>query len=435
MTLVDLFALASPFQVMDLLHLVLRVVGPEGVKPFVEVVVAPLGSLWHSAATTDETAPLLQKRVLNVLNVVTNALSSEDAARLHPLALPMLGVATDLKRPEADYALEDGLELWASTLSQAPAYSSDLHALFAHLPPVLNRDLEFLQVAMQLVEAYVIMGAGSFFETHAGAVTTIFNATVAEVSQRGAAYVAAAIETVLRRFPNEGADMLRQGGVLSKLLATVMESEADDRSGNGGGGIGGAPSMMDHTISTHYVCLLARVAFTAPEQLRALFHMPGVSDGSPPEVLARLLQLVDVMLKRFRSVGGGSDPSGPWHRKLVALALVSFLPADPNVLQRLDAILSVCVDVLAEHQAPGFVMRPWSHSERLNEGCDQTSATTTSDRYTTNLRAMLQGDPVQTLDLKSFLQQKMNETQASVGAAAFQSALAAVDPVLLQQLQ
>jgi hypothetical protein len=418
---------------MDLLHLVLRVVGPEGVKPFVEVIVAPLGNLWHSAATTDETAPLLQKRVLNVLNVVTNALSSEDAARLHPLALPMLVVATDLKRPEADYVLEDGLELWASTLLQAPAYSSDLHALFAHLAPVLTRDLEFLQVAMQLVEAYVVMGAGTFLETHAGAVTNIFDATVAEVSDKGAPYVAAAIETVLRRFPNEGADMLRQGGILSKLLAIVMESDADDRSGNShGGGVGGAPSMMDHTISTHYVCLLARVALTAPEQLRALFHTPGVSDGSPPEVLARLLQLVDVMLKRFKSVGGGSDPSGPWHRKLVALALVSLLPADPNVLLRLDAILSVCLDVLSEHQAPGFVMPSLGNSDRLSEGSDHSSA---SDLYTTNLRAMLQGDSVQTLDLKVFLQQKMSETQATVGAEAFQGALAAVDPILMQQLQ
>lgn len=420
---------------MDLLHLVLRAVGPDGVQPFVEGIVAPLGALWHGASSSDDASlPLLQKRVLNVLTVVTAALPSVDAARLHPLALPMLRVATDLHRPEADYVLEDGLELWATTLVQAPTYTPDLHALFVHLPPVLARDFEFLQVAMQLLEAYVVLGAGAFLEAHAAAVTGVFNSTVAEVSPRGAAHVAAAMETVLRRFPAEGADMLRQGGVLTKLLVTALESDADDRSGSGGFGIGGAPSLADSTISAHYLRLLARVALTAPDQLRALLHAPGVTDGSPKQVLARLLQLVDRMLARFEGVGGAGDPAGPWHRKLVALALVSLLPADPLVLQRLDAILSVCLDVLAEHPTPGLAASPVRAGDRP-ASVEETSIPVASDLYTTNLRAMLQEDPVQTLDLRAFLQQKLGEAQVAVGAAAFQSALAAVDPVLLQQLQ
>jgi hypothetical protein len=422
-------------KVMDLLHLVLRAVGPDGVQPFVDAIVAPLGALWHAAAASGDDAtcgPLLQKRVLNVLHVVTAALPSADAARLHPLALPMLRVATDLQRPEADYVLEDGLELWATTLVQAPAYTPDLHALFVHLPPILARDLELLQVAMQLVEAYVVVGGGPFLDAHAAAVTSLFNATVAEVSPRGAAYVAAAIETVLRRFPAEGADMLRQGGVLAKVLVAAVESDADDRGGGSGSGVGGAPSMSDHTVLAHYLSLLARVALTAPDHLRALLHNPGFTDGSPPQVLARLLQLVDLMLTRFGCVGGACDPAGPWRRKLVALALVSLLPADLQVLQRLDAVLSVCLDVLAKQPTPGLANSPVRAGDRPAR-TDETSPA--SDLYTSNLRAMLQGDPVQTLDLRAFLRQKLGEAQVAVGAAAFESALAAVDPVLLQQLQ
>jgi hypothetical protein len=115
--------------------------------------------------------------------------------------------------------------------------------------------------------------------------------------------------------------------------------------------------MSDHTIVAQYLNLLARVALTAPDHLRALLHNPGVTDGSPPQVLARLLQLVDQMLTRFGCVGGACDPAGPWRRKLVALALVSLLTADLHVLRRLNAALSVSsvsLDVLAEQPTPGL---------------------------------------------------------------------------------
>lgn len=190
-----------------------------------------------------------------------------------------------------------------------------------------------------------------------------------------------------------------------------------------------------------YLSLLARVTFTAPEQLRALLHTPGVTDASPSQVQARVLQLVDLWLKRFDHIGASSS-SGPWRRKAVALALVSLLPADPQVLQHLDLILNVCIDVLAELRGGGGGSEA-AGGEAAAAGVPEAYASfhlaqdeaLASDLYTANLRAMLQGDLVQTTDLAAFLHQKMGEAQVAVGAAAFQQVLAAIDPVILQQLQ
>ena len=163
---------------MTLLHLVLQSVGGEGVRTCVDAVVAPLGQIWHSAG--DDDVSLLRKRVLNILTVVVGALGSAEAAGLNPLVMPMLAVATDLRRPESDYVMEDGLELWATAIMQAPEYTPELHAIFPHLPPLLARDLEFLAVAMKLVEAYVILGEAPFLDTHATSLTELFGLIVTE---------------------------------------------------------------------------------------------------------------------------------------------------------------------------------------------------------------------------------------------------------------
>lgn len=412
--------LDSRLQVMNLLHLILSNVGPEGIRSCVESILSPLGQIWQSAEGAE--VCLLRKRVLNILNLVVIAIGCENTSRLDPLVMPMLIIATNPQVAASDYVMEDGLELWTTIMNNTTIYSADLHGLFPHLHPILTRDLEFLQVSMKLVESYVVLGAGPFLQDHAPVVSELFHLTVTEVSPRGAQHVAAAIETLLRRFPEEAADMLRQSGVLTKLLLTVVESNGDDRLRNGGDGYA-PPSRNDDTIVVHYLSLLARVLFTAPTQMRALLHVPGITDGSPEQVMARMLQLVDLWLQHFDAMGFASS-SMPWRRKLVALALVSLIPADPRFLERLDQILSVCIDVMAE---------PLLGPEGTPDA-KTTPNTESSDLFSANLIAMQQADPVSTTDLKAYLSQKMGEASGSF-PNEFQASMAAIDPILLQQLQ
>jgi len=419
--------LDARLQVMNLLYLVLQSVGAEGVGPCVDEVVAPLGAIWASAG--DDAVGLLRKRVLNVLTLVVTSLPPGGAARLDPLVIPLISAATNVALPESsDYMMEDGLDLWSACLTRAPLYTAELHGLFPHLPAILARDLEHLAVAMKIVEEYVVLGAGPFLEAHAAAVTGLFNLVVTEVSPRGSKYVSAALEAILKRFPAEGADMLRRVGVLGKLVVASLEADADDR-GDG---------HADPALMVHYMAIVARVAVTAPDHLRALLHSE-VSDGSPAMVSARLAQLANMWIRRFDLIAPNSSVA-PWHRKVVALALASLVAVDPpGTLPRLVEIVNVCVDVLSEQApgaspagSPGAGPVP-SPAEAL--ALEALEATAGSDLYTANLRAMVTGDAVLTIDLRAFLSAKLGEAQASAGAEALQLALAAVDPALLAQLR
>ena len=58
---------------------------------------------------------LLRKTILNVTTLVVSAVGSGAAVLIDSLVLPMLEVSTDIQRPENDFLIEDGLELWQVT--------------------------------------------------------------------------------------------------------------------------------------------------------------------------------------------------------------------------------------------------------------------------------------------------------------------------------
>lgn len=193
-----------------------------------------------------------------------------------------------------------------------------------------------------------------------------------------------------------------------------------------------------------YLCLCP----TSPSVRPCLFLAP--APALPGKVLGRVLQLVDLWLHHFDSLGAVSS-AGTWHRKLVALALVSLAPAAAaeGMLSRLDQVLDKCVDVLSEIEGPAG-----QHAACTVLGSPVRGGTTAAavaaaasggggggggqeaelGAFAERQRAMLQGDAVLATDLRSYLQQKMHETQAAVGAEAFQQAMGAVDPAILGQL-
>jgi len=400
----------SRLQILSLIHLILERVGSAGILPHVESIMQPLPQIWESTADQN----LLRKSVLNITTLVVSSLGSQ-ASHLFGFVLPMLSLATDPTRPDTEYLLEDGLELWLSVMQQTPSYTEPLHNLFPHVQRMLERDMEFVKQAMALTEAYIAMGGAQFLETHVQAVVQAFSLTVGEVKPKAVVFVTQAIETLLRRFPADGAAMLREGGILGKLLEPCLSTEASAANG-----------------MTLHLAVLARVMFTAPEQMQAFLSAPPISDGSADQVLGRVLQLVDLWLGNFDTLGAISS-AGSWHRKLVTLALVSLMPASPGMFSRLDQVLDKCIDVLSEIETSGgdaaFTLLG-SPVRAKAPGVPDAP-----DFYTQCQRGMVQSDPVLTTNLRGFLEQKMAEAEAAVGSENFQQAMAAVDPALLAQLQ
>lgn len=61
-----------------------------------------------------------------------------ESTQLYDFILPVIDISTDVKQDQHVYLLEDGLELWHTTLLNAPSSSPDLLKLFNNMPPLLR---------------------------------------------------------------------------------------------------------------------------------------------------------------------------------------------------------------------------------------------------------------------------------------------------------
>jgi hypothetical protein len=127
-----------------------------------------------------------------------------------------------------------------------------------------------------------------------------------------------------------------------------------------------------------------------------------------------LLRLVDLWLKHFDRLG----TTGQLRRRQVALALVSLLPVDAGMVDRLDDVLGGCGDVDAEPALEGLLEGP--------------APLPGEPLHAAHLRGLHQADPVAATNLRGLLQQKLGEAQAA-HRDAFDRAIATVDPLVLRQ--
>jgi hypothetical protein len=122
-----------------------------------------------------------------------------------------------------------------------------------------------------------------------------------------------------------------------------------------------APEAASDVVVVQHVSLLARVALTSPGVL--LLLLPLTAQG-----LMDVGALADLMLALFDQVGSAG---GLWRRKLWAMALLSLFSGSVGgaaavgaMLPRLDQVLNVALDVLAEME----MEQPGGHMHLLDMG-------------------------------------------------------------------
>ena len=404
---------------------------PQWLEACAEDVVRPLETIW----TTVQDQNILRKSVVRLLSLVVSALGPRAVeALLEGLILPILQLTTDLASTENEYLREDGLELWVVTMRQCPGYSEALHGLFPRSMEMLTQgdgshELSEFELSIQLLDAYIVIGGETFLGAYAAIVAQTLTATIDTVSFSGEELMTGSMELLLQAFPAPGADMLRQGGTLATVLSPCIRVldclQAQTQ-----------PNPADIKSLTLHLSTLARVLFVAPAEVEALLAAPPVSDGSPQQIAARLVQLVDLWLERFDAL-----PNNAGRRKVWAFALVSLLPFGQGIfLNRLDQILNMCLDVLSDDVAPVSEFQA-QHDPTLLDFDDDGNEVSAAARappgpfYAARLTAIEASDSVAATNLHQYLQQKMGEAKAVAGDAAFNEALAAVEPVILQQLQ
>ena len=195
---------------METLTELLKRLNTEERRAVARTVVPPLPALWQALA---DTVPV-RKEVLSVLEQIVHA-AGADSLELHPVAVPMLAEA--LHTGQGGHALtlsEDALPLWGAMLESAPQYTAQLHALWEFLPPLAAADNKDTPAMMQVYTGYLLLGGDTWASQPGtmGSLQRLFASLVGTTNRRGTHALCKALEQSLTLLTPQGATSSSSGG-------------------------------------------------------------------------------------------------------------------------------------------------------------------------------------------------------------------------------
>eukprot|EP01027_Heterolobosea_sp_BB2_P015291 GEZU01021894.1.p1 GENE.GEZU01021894.1~~GEZU01021894.1.p1 ORF type:complete len:298 (-),score=92.76 GEZU01021894.1:49-942(-) len=266
-------------------------------------------------------------------------------------------------------------------------------------------DVENLHTILKITDSYVLLGKADFMNVYAAQLSKMFLQIIGNVKERPTLYCIDVMDTLLLLFPKEAPLVLDQP--LQKALSEIFNGKETD------------------LIISNYISLFARLALQNQGFFMQLFQR--LQQQSNQNDL--LYKFIDTWLDKADFLVSSLK------RKLTALALTALLPTrDPQILQRLGLIINLCVAVLHEDSSLSAEYEPLSEPDE-DDFVDTTQRPRRMDD-TQRKNDLRQTDPVLTLDLHSFLMDRLNKTAELLGPDVFQQLIAQhVDPAVLQQFQ
>lgn len=397
----------SKVQVLNLISVLLGHVNE--VIPYANNLMQFFQMVWEESSGES----LLQIQLLIALRNFVVALGYQSPS-CYSMLLPILQKGIDINSPDEINLLEDSMLLWEATLSHAPAMVPQLLAYFPCLVEILERNFDQLQVAVNITEAYIILGGREFLSMHASSVAKLLDLIVGNVNDRGLLATFPVIDILIQCFPMDVPPLI--SSTLQKLLVICLS-----------GGDDGDPSKT--AVKASSAAILARILvmntnylaqLTAEPSLSSLLQQTGVNIEENI-----LLCLVDVWLDKVDNV---SSPQ----KKIFGLALSIILTLRlPQVLDKLDQILSVCTSVilggtddLTEEESSGDNM---SSSRSHGEGSLPSKEL--------RRRQIKFSDPINQLSLENSVRDNLQTCAALHGDPSFNSAIGRMHPSAFAQLK
>ncbi|KAL5974982.1 hypothetical protein ACLOJK_031658 [Asimina triloba] len=364
----------SKVQVLNLISVLLEHVG-EHIAPFANKLVEFFEKVWEES--TGES--LLQIQLLVSLRNFVVALGYQSTIA-HNMLFPILQRGIDINNPDELNLLEDSILLWDATLSHAPSMVPQLLEFFPHLVTIIERNFDHLQIAVSILESYIVLGGSEFLNIHASSVAKLLDCIVGNVNDKGLLSTLPIIEILVQCFPMEVPPLI--GGTLQKLILICLGGGDDhDPSKSAVKASTGAVLGRILVMNTHFLACL-----TSEQSLSLALQQAGVSINQNI-ILCVLLNIDSVMAI---------------HKKIYALALsITLTLRMPQVLDKLDEILRCNSDSLA---------------------------------ITVFLRIRA-SDPIKQLSLETMLKENLQSCAAIHGESAFNAALSRIDQAAFAQLQ
>ncbi|KAM7265594.1 hypothetical protein ACFE04_003277 [Oxalis oulophora] len=400
----------SKVQVLNLISVLIGYVNE--VIPFANKLVDFFQKIWEESSGES----LLQIQLLIALRNFVVALGYQ-SPMCYNMLLPILKIGIDIDGPDEINLLEDSMMLWEATLSHAPAMVPQLLEYFPCLVQITERSFDHLQVSANILESYIVLGGTEFLRMHASNVAALLDLIVGNVKDRGLISFLPIIDILIQCFPSEVPPLI--SSTLQKLVVVCL-SRGDEHN----------PSRT--AVKASSAAILARVLVMNTNYLGQL-----TSDHSLSLILQNasvtveeniLLCLVDTWLDQV-------DNASSIQRKTFGFALSIILTLRlPQVLDKLDQILSVCTSVimgvnddLTEEESRSDSFKDYYRSSR-----SEADGTVPSKEF--RKRQIKYADPINQMSLENSVRENL-QTCAALHGESFNTAMGRMHPSALAQLK
>ncbi|KAL6657254.1 hypothetical protein ACP70R_005034 [Stipagrostis hirtigluma subsp. patula] len=402
----------SKVQVLNFISVLLEHVGDK-VIPFASQLTQFFQKLWDESAGES----LLQIQLLTALRTFVSSLGYQSPLSYHML-IPVLQSGINVESPDALNLLEDSVLLWEATLSNAPSIVPQLLDLFPYLVGILNKSFDHLEVTIKIIEDYTIFSGPEFLKSHGASLASVLDTVVGNVNDKGLLTALPIIDLLIQLFPLEAPPLI--SSALQKLIFISLSQ--DD---------GQNPSRTSVRASSG--AILARLLVMNTNFSAQLLSEPALSASIQQAGISvnnnLLLSLVDMWIDKV-------DDANTIQQKEYAMALSVILTLQvPQVIDKLDDILSVCTTVIigsrevkTEDDTSGDITSSsWLGND--NSGYSSTSSKELRKRQVKEL------DPIKQASLENMLRENLKACATLHGDAAFNAAISRIHPAAFAQLQ
>ncbi|KAI5347540.1 hypothetical protein L3X38_000427 [Prunus dulcis] len=269
-----------------------------------------------------------------------------------------------------------------------------------------------LLIAVSITEDYIILGGSEFLSIHASSVAQILDLVVGNVNDRGLLSTLPVIDILIQCFPLEVPQLI--SSTLQKLIVICL-----------GGGDDQDPSKT--AVKASSAAILARILVMNTNYLAHLTSEPSLllllqSSGIPTEENV-LLCLVDIWLDK-------ADNVSSIQRKTYGLALSIILTLRlPQVLNKLDQILSVCTTVILGGNDD---LTEESSGDNITSSGSLSKGTIPSKEF--RRRQLKFSDPINQMSLDASVRENL-QTCATLHGESFNKAIGCMHPSAFSQLK
>ncbi|KAH7066090.1 armadillo-type protein [Paraphoma chrysanthemicola] len=376
------------------------------ITPYANSIISLLPPLWEQSG--DE--HLMKQAILTMLSRLTNAMKA-DSRSFHTSFLPIIQSAIEPGSETQVYLLEDALDLWSSIIAQTPSSPEptppELLNLLQYLLPLFTMDNDTLRKAIEITEAYLLLApAAVLADNFRPAILQALAELQGTLKPEANGIMTHLVQCIIRGAEGVGGEqaikVLTQDLVSSGFLAKVLEGlHGAYTHHQSHGPYRELPSRaVDGVVETDYFTVLARIGLASPSTL--LSALPSVTN----EPLETTLDwLMEEWFSHIENIGDAPN------KKLMCLVLTRFLEEGEWMLGKLQSLMGVWTDVLAE-LLDGMDDRSVDSLFWPPEPYNPTEPESPED---VRKRELMYSDPVHQINLVAFIREHLQQVVQRCG--------------------